>query len=80
MIMNDSATILELLKVDPPRAWRHLVDEYSSLILAVIARYNPDPDDREIREWLEGNLCRCTGYQNIVRAVKAGADAMRAGK
>ena len=41
---------------------------------------NPDPDDREIREWLEGNLCRCTGYQNIVRAVKAGAEAMRSGK
>lgn len=41
---------------------------------------NPDPDEREIREWLEGNLCRCTGYQNIVRAVKAGAESMRAGK
>ena len=38
---------------------------------------NPDPDDREIRRWLEGNLCRCTGYQNIVRAVRAGAAAMR---
>ena len=38
---------------------------------------NPDPDEREIREWLEGNLCRCTGYQNIVRAIKAGAEAMR---
>ena len=35
---------------------------------------NPDPSEREIREWLEGNLCRCTGYQNIVRAVKAGAE------
>ena len=40
---------------------------------------NPDPDDREIREWLDGNLCRCTGYQNIVRAVKAGAESMRSG-
>lgn len=38
---------------------------------------NPDPSDREIRGWLEGNLCRCTGYQNIVRAVKAGAAALR---
>ena len=38
---------------------------------------NPDPDDREIRQWLEGNLCRCTGYHNIVKAVKAGARAMR---
>ena len=42
-----------------------------------LVQQNPDPDDREIREWLEGNLCRCTGYQNIVRAVKAGAEAMR---
>ncbi len=36
---------------------------------------NPDPTDAEIREGLEGNLCRCTGYQNIVRAVRAAADA-----
>ena len=42
-----------------------------------LVKNNPDPDDGEIREWLEGNLCRCTGYQNIVRAVKAGAEAMR---
>jgi carbon-monoxide dehydrogenase small subunit len=42
-----------------------------------LVRQNPDPDEKEIREWLEGNLCRCTGYQNIVRAVKAGAEAMR---
>jgi carbon-monoxide dehydrogenase small subunit len=38
---------------------------------------NPDPDDIEIREGLEGNLCRCTGYQNIVRAVHEAAGAMR---
>ena len=44
-----------------------------------LVKENPNPDDREIREWLEGNLCRCTGYQNIVRAVKAGAEAMRGG-
>lgn len=31
------------------------------------------PDDATIRHWLEGNLCRCTGYQNIIRAVKAAA-------
>lgn len=42
-----------------------------------LVRHNPDPDEREIREWLEGNLCRCTGYQNIVRAIHAGAKAMR---
>ncbi|HZD52984.1 MAG TPA: (2Fe-2S)-binding protein [Woeseiaceae bacterium] len=38
---------------------------------------NPDPDEREIRAWLEGNLCRCTGYQNIVRAIHAAARSMR---
>ncbi len=32
-----------------------------------LLRENPDPSDEEIREGLEGNLCRCTGYQNIVR-------------
>jgi carbon-monoxide dehydrogenase small subunit len=36
---------------------------------------NPDPTDREVREGLEGNLCRCTGYHNIVRAVQAAAGA-----
>ena len=36
---------------------------------------NPDPTDREVREGLEGNLCRCTGYHNIVRAVLAAAKA-----
>jgi carbon-monoxide dehydrogenase small subunit len=36
---------------------------------------NPDPTEREVREGLEGNLCRCTGYQNIVRAVQAVAGA-----
>jgi carbon-monoxide dehydrogenase small subunit len=34
---------------------------------------NPDPSDQEVREGLEGNLCRCTGYQNIVKAVRAAA-------
>jgi carbon-monoxide dehydrogenase small subunit len=36
---------------------------------------NPDPSDREVREGLEGNLCRCTGYHNIVRAVRSAAQA-----
>jgi carbon-monoxide dehydrogenase small subunit len=35
------------------------------------------PDEKEVREWLEGNLCRCTGYHNIVQAVMAGAKATR---
>jgi carbon-monoxide dehydrogenase small subunit len=38
-----------------------------------ILERNPDPSDEEIRKALEGNLCRCTGYQNIVEAVKAAA-------
>ena len=39
---------------------------------------NPDPTDEEIREGLEGNLCRCTGYQNIVAAVRAAAEGVPA--
>jgi carbon-monoxide dehydrogenase small subunit len=39
---------------------------------------NPNPTDDEIRSGLEGNLCRCTGYQNIVAAVRAAAAAMSA--
>ncbi len=38
---------------------------------------NADPSEREIRAGLEGNLCRCTGYHNIVKAIAAGAKAMR---
>jgi carbon-monoxide dehydrogenase small subunit len=38
---------------------------------------NPHPDEDEIRHGLEGNLCRCTGYQNIVRAVKSAAAELR---
>mgnify|MGYP001332040343 CR=1 FL=1 len=44
--------------------------------LALI-RDNPDITDTGIRDGLEGNICRCTGYQNIVEAVLAGAKAMR---
>ncbi len=40
---------------------------------------NPDPSEDEIRSGLDGNLCRCTGYHNIVKAVQAGAKAMRGG-
>jgi len=39
---------------------------------------NPDPDEKEIREAIAGNLCRCTGYQHIVDAVKLAATKMRA--
>ena len=40
-----------------------------------LLRENPSPSDTEIREGLEGNLCRCTGYENIVRAVRRAAEA-----
>ena len=42
-----------------------------------LVNINPDPSESEVRSWLEGNLCRCTGYQNIVKAIQAGARAMR---
>ena len=41
---------------------------------------NPNPDETEIRYWLAGNLCRCTGYDKIVRAVQDAAAEMRAGR
>ena len=49
------------------RAWRLLQE-------------NPDPSDEEIRYGISGNLCRCTGYQNIVKAVRAAADQTNAQK
>jgi carbon-monoxide dehydrogenase small subunit len=42
-----------------------------------LVKRNPDPSEQEIREWLEGNLCRCTGYHNIVKAISAAAAQMR---
>jgi carbon-monoxide dehydrogenase small subunit len=38
---------------------------------------NPEPSDEEIRDALSGNLCRCTGYQNIVKAIQKAAEQMR---
>ena len=37
---------------------------------------NADPSEQDVREWLEGNICRCTGYHNIVKSIRAGAKAM----
>jgi carbon-monoxide dehydrogenase small subunit len=47
------------------------------MVLATVSLLaeNPSPSDEEIRHLLEGNLCRCTGYQNIVKAVKSAAAA-----
>jgi carbon-monoxide dehydrogenase small subunit len=49
------------------------------MIMAVrdLLKNNPDPSEDEIREGIEGNLCRCTGYVNIVRAAQAAAQATR---
>jgi carbon-monoxide dehydrogenase small subunit len=44
------------------------------------AKGHPNPSEQEIREALEGNLCRCTGYHNIVKSIAAGAKAMASGK
>ena len=38
---------------------------------------NPDPSETEIRFWLAGNLCRCTGYDKVIRSVQAAAEEMR---
>jgi carbon-monoxide dehydrogenase small subunit len=43
-----------------------------------LANRNPDPSDETVRAHLEGNICRCTGYHNIVKSVQAGAKAMGA--
>src|SRR5687767_12347065 len=42
-----------------------------------IVRDNPDPSEDAIRDGLSGNLCRCTGYHNIVKAIQAGAAALK---
>ena len=40
-----------------------------------LLRVNKNPSEPEIRSWLEGNICRCTGYHNIVKAIKACAES-----
>jgi carbon-monoxide dehydrogenase small subunit len=46
---------------------------------AALLQQDPDPSEQAVRDWLEGNICRCTGYHNIVRAIRAAAAAMREG-
>ncbi len=45
---------------------------------ADLLKKNPNPSEHQIREWLEGNICRCTGYHNLVKSIQAAAAAMRA--
>ena len=48
------------------------------IMMAVdLLRTNPNPSEAEIRHALEGNLCRCTGYQNVVEAIQTAATALR---
>ncbi len=66
---------------------RHFIDEAAlqcgvctpGILVAAKALLdrNPDPTDEEVRYWLAGNLCRCTGYDKIIRAVKSAAAEMR---
>ena len=46
--------------------------------VTALLEMNPDPTDTEIREGLSGNICRCTGYQGILAAVRRAADEMKA--
>jgi len=45
-----------------------------------LINHNASPTEGAIREWLEGNICRCTGYHNIVKSIQAGAAAMAGAK
>jgi len=44
-----------------------------------LLRRNPNPTEAEVRHWLDGNICRCTGYHNIVKAVQAAAALLSSG-
>ena len=77
--------------VDDPSTWHPLQRAFSEnhglqcgfctpgmiMAAAQLLEEEPDPDDEQIRWGLEGNLCRCTGYENIVRSVRAAAQDMR---
>jgi aerobic carbon-monoxide dehydrogenase small subunit len=45
---------------------------------ADLLKKNPKPSEHEIRDWLEGNICRCTGYHNIVKSIRAAAASLSA--
>ena len=47
---------------------------------ADLLQTNPNPTEHEVRDWLEGNICRCTGYHNIVKSILAAAATLRGEK
>jgi len=50
------------------------------MVAVELLEENPDPTREEIREWIEGNICRCTGYVKIVDAIELAAQRMRSGE
>ena len=50
------------------------------LVAKALLDRNPSPSEGEIKEAIEGNLCRCTGYQKIIRAIKKASEKMSGGK
>ena len=48
------------------------------LVGSTLIEQNPDPSDEDVRWAISGNICRCTGYMNIVKAIRAAAEASRA--
>ena len=76
--VNDDALDVLFRKARTHRKWRPEPVRPQMLMAAYdFLRVNPDPTEQEIREALSAVLCRCTGYQGIVRAVKAAAERMR---
>ena len=47
---------------------------------AALLEENPSPSEAEIRAYLEGNICRCTGYHNIVKSIQAAAEELKSGR
>ena len=76
MLRKFSTSVLRLLlSFESDRADASTCAEAEPVALAA---KNPAPTEAEVRHGLEGNICRCTGYQNIVASVLAGAAAMNA--
>ena len=85
---NESPVIIEGLS--ETKQGKALIDAYSAegavqcgfctpgMVMSAVdlLKTKKNPSDQEIREWLEGNICRCTGYQNIVAAVKEASTKM----